>query len=363
MASRSRVPAVTRSAEVLRLLAGIHRPLTVTAIAQETGLPRTSVQGICETLAREQMLARGVDGSYWLGPRVAALGGISRLSERHALRFGVLVPNLENAYYAALLRAAEETARATGSELFIRAADDDSARQREQWQLLLDDLVDVILIDGVDTHGFDDLVVRSRQAGVPVVAMGTRIDDVDAAVTSDNTQAGRLAGHELAERVRPGSKVAIVDGLRKNANADRVAGFRDALRDHPEVTVVAHEYGLHDDVASGRAAARRVLSAHPEVAGIFAVCDPIALGVAAHLTGRDRWLPITAVDGRASAVEQIRAGLPIVATAAQDPVRLIRAAMDLGRELHDDKRPPQRVLLMPVRLISAANAAGYQPWG
>jgi ribose transport system substrate-binding protein len=170
-------------------------------------------------------------------------------------------------------------------------------------------------------------------------------------VTSDNTQAGRLAGHELAERVRPGSKVAIVDGLRKNANADRVAGFRDALRDHPEVTVVAHEYGLHDDVASGRAAARRVLSAHPEVAGIFAVCDPIALGVAAHLTGRDRWLAITAVGGRA------------LATAAQDPVRLIRAAMDLGRELHDDKRPPQRVLLMPVRLISAANAAGYQPWG
>lgn len=90
------------------------------------------------------------------------------------------MPNLENAYYAALLRAAEETARATGSELFIRAADDDSARQREQWQLLLDDLVDVILIDGVDTHGFDDLVVRSRQAGcrwsrwVPGSTMWTR---------------------------------------------------------------------------------------------------------------------------------------------------------------------------------------------
>lgn len=363
MIGRSRAPAVTRSAEVLRLLASTHRPLTPTAIAQETGLPRTSVQGICDALAREQMLARGADGSYWLGPQVAALGGVSRLSERHALRFGMLVPNLENAYYAALLRAAEDAARATGSELVVCEAGDDSTRQREQWKGLLDDQVDVILVDGVDTHGFDDLVVRSRQAGVPVVAMGTRIDDVDAAVTSDNTQAGLLAGHELAERLPAGSQVAIVDGLRKNANADRVAGFRDALRDHPEVTIVAHEYGLHDDVASGRGVAKRLLTAYPDIAGIFAVCDPIALGVASYVTSRGGWIPITAVDGRAFVLEQIRSGMPIVATAAQDPVRLIRAALDIGRELHDDKRPPQRVLLLPVRLISAANAAGYEPWG
>ncbi len=363
MVARSRVPAVTRAAEVLHLLARSPGPLTVSGIAQESDLPRTSVQGICDALARDQMLTRGADGTFWLGPRVAALGAIARLTEQRARRFGVLVPNLTNAYYTALLSAAQETAEVTGSELVVHSADDDSARQHEQWEALLDEGVDAILLDAVETYGFEELIIKSREASVPVVAMGTRIDGADASVTSDNTQAGQLAGHELAQCLPAGSRVAIADGLRKNANADRVTGFLDALRDHPDIRLVAHEYGPHDDAPSGRLAARRILAEHPDVDGIFAVCDPIAIGVAEQVTRAGHPVPITAVDGRAQVIEQIRADGPIIATAAQDPARLIRAGIDLGHDLCDYRRPTQSAILLPVRLLTNANASGYEPWG
>ena len=119
--------------------------------------------------------------------------------------------------------------------------------------------------------------------------------DVDVAVVSDNTQAGLLAGLALARRLPAGSRVAIADGLRKNANADRVAGFLDALRDHPALELVAHERGPRDDAASGRAVAERLLAADPDIDGVFAVCDPIALGVTEYLTGVGRPIPALAI--------------------------------------------------------------------
>lgn len=363
LTERTRTPAVTRAVVVLSLLARSGPPLSATVIAKQIGAPRTSVQRICDALAEDRMLERGSDGTYWLGPQVAALGASARLSAHHALRYGLLIPDIENAYYDALLEAAHHDVQATGGELIVRHSDSDTDRQRRQWQELLDARVDVILIDAVHTYGFDDLVVRTRSRGVPVVAVGTRIDEVDVAVISDNTQAGLLAGLELARRVAPRGKVAIVDGLSKNANAERVVGFLDALRDADGLRLVAHQRGRRDDVASGREVAAELLAAHPNLAGVFTVCDPLALGVAAELTALGRSLPIVSVDGRALAVEQISGGGPIRATAVQDPARLVRTALECARQLHDGSRPQQRVVSLPVQLITDANAGGHQPWG
>ncbi len=363
LTDRSRAPAVSRAVVVLSLLARSPVPLSATAIAKQIAAPRTSVQRICDALTAERMLDRGRDGTYWLGPQMASLGASARLSAHHALRYGLLIPDIENAYYDALLEAAAGDVRATGGELIVRHADSDSDRQRQQWQELLDEQVDVILVDAVHTYGFDDLVVRTRTKSAPVVAVGTRIDEVDVAVVSDNTQAGLLAGLDLAERLTPGAKVAIVDGFHKNANAERVVGFLDAMRDAAGLDVVAHRWGRREDAASGRQVAADLLAGHPDLAGVFAVCDPLALGVADHLNEVGHLLPIVSVDGRALAVEQIRAGGPIRATAAQDPGRLVRTALECARQLHDGSRPQQRVITLPVQLITAANAGRNHPWG
>lgn len=363
LADRSRTPAVSRAVAVLTRVGRSPAPLSASAIAKEIDAPRTSVQRICDALTEERLLERGRDGAYWLGPQLAALAASARLSAHHPLRYGLLIPDVENAYYDAVVPAARDDIRSTGGELAVRHADSDGERQRRQWQELLDERSDVILVDAVHTHGFDDLVVRTRGRGVPVVAVGTRIAEVDVSVISDNTQAGLLAGLDLARRLPSGGTVAIIDGLDKNANTERVVGFLDAMRDAPGITVVARRSRHREDLASGRELAEELLAAHPDLSGVFAVCDPLALGAAEYLKEAGSPLPIVSVDGRAQAVAQITAGGPIVATAAQDPARLIRTALECARQLHDGSRPPQRVVSLPVNLITAENARGYRPWG
>lgn len=309
------------------------------------------------------MLSRGSDDSYWLGPRIAELGAVSRSSAHRALRFGLLIATRGNAYYTAMLEAADLDVRTVGGELIVREADEDGDRQRRQWRQLMEDGIDVILIDAVESGGFEELVDQAQANGIPIVAVGSRIDDVDASVTSDNTQAGLLAGHELISRLEDRSKVAIIDGLRKDANAHRVAGFIEAIHENPSLEIVAHGAGGHDSPAAGRMTAAQVLSENKQVDAFFAVCDPIAFGVAELLQEREVVAPIASVDGRRQAVEQIRDGGPIVATAAQDPHSLIRTALNVARELRDGMRPSQRAVQLPVRLITAANAGGYSPWG
>lgn len=363
MPSSTRAPAVSHAAAILTVVSRAQHPLTVSGIVEATGLPRSSVQRICEALALHRMLKRGADGSYWLGAHVAELAASARLSNRYALRFGVLIASRENAYYTAMLRAADSHVGVVGGELLVRDASEDLAKQRAQWRDLLEDEVDVILIDAVAANGLDDLMTQSRDARIPVVAIGTRIDDADAAVTSDNTQAGVLAGHELAAHFPAGGRVAIIDGLRKNANADRIAGFVDALRDYPELQIVAQVPGNNDNAEAGRKAARELLTTDPDIDGLFTVCDPLAFGVSAQLTRMAKKIPIVGVDGRAQAVNQIIGDGLIIATVAQDPGQIIRVALDIARELHDGTRPAERTVRLPVRLINRENASGYLPWG
>ncbi|MCU1634818.1 MAG: monosaccharide transporter substrate-binding protein family [Cryobacterium sp.] len=347
---------------ILEFLAAEAAPKSVSAVSRATGLPKTSVHGICLALADERMVSRGVDGTFWLGPRIAELAASTWNTER-SLRFGLLIPTRSNEYYTTMLDAAEMDVRAAGGELHVLQSNENSDRQREQWMELLDRGVDVLLVDAVDSNAFGDLLELSKRRNVPVLAIGSRMNGVDGSVSSDNTQAGLLAGHLLAARLRGEGDVAIIDGLRKNANADRVAGFKEAVRDYPGLRVVAREHGRNDNTASGRSVAEGVFAAHEDIVGIFAVCDPIAFGVSDYLGDRGASVPIVSVDGRARAVEQITGAGPIIGTAAQDPVRIIRTALGMAMDLAHGKQPAQGAFLIPVRLVTADNAEGYAPWG
>lgn len=69
----SLVPAVTRAAAVLELLAVSPEPLGVSAIGRALGLPKSSVANLCGALTDAGLLrARGA--GFALGPRLAQLG-------------------------------------------------------------------------------------------------------------------------------------------------------------------------------------------------------------------------------------------------------------------------------------------------
>jgi ribose transport system substrate-binding protein len=95
----------------------------------------------------------------------------------------------------------------------------------------------------------------------------------------------------------------------------------------------------------------------------FAINDPTAIGVARACTDARRVIPVLSVDGSAAAVDQVRRGGPIVATAAQDPARLAQSGLELGIALRSGIQSGHQTVLLPTRLITGDNAKDYIPWG
>ena len=360
-AHRGRVPALSRAAVVLRRISDAGHPMTLADLTASTGFPKSSVMGICHALTHENLLARGVDGTYALGSRVFELASTARAHSWPINDIGFSYP-VDESFFLAEISALHAEADRLDARLHSHTAKENRANQAHQILEFIDAAVDLILIEPVATDGLEDACAAARAARIPVVAIGSAVSGADAVVATDNTKAGFLAGSALAAALDGRGRVAVVGGIPITANSDRIAGFLAAIAPYQRIEVVATSYG-ELDARSGRRAAREILATKPNVDGVFAANDQIALGISRAMRSRELSVPIVGVDGAMGAVEEIRAGGPIVATATQDPAALVRAAIDIGIALHSGAHVARPSRYLAPRLIDAGNAAEYQPWG
>ncbi|WP_308214997.1 substrate-binding domain-containing protein [Mycolicibacterium arabiense] len=359
--TRGRVPALMRAASILQGICDAERPMALAELAEATGFPKSSVMGICHALTSENLLARGVDGTYALGPRVYEFGSIARAQAWPIHDIGFSYP-LDETFFLAEIGALRDEAARLDARLHVHTASESTREQSRRVCEFVDQAMDLILIEPVATDGLEEACDLARAARIPVVAIGSAVSGADAVVATDNTKAGSLAGGALARALGGRGRVAVVGGIPITANSDRIAGCLAAMSRHPDVEVVATSYG-ELNAPSGQRAAEEVLDSHPEVDGFFASNDQIAIGISRVLRSRGLFLPIVGVDGARGAVEEIRSGGPIIATATQDPKALVHTAMEIGTALHRGARVPRSSVYLAPRLIDAHNAADYQPWG
>jgi ribose transport system substrate-binding protein len=151
-----------------------------------------------------------------------------------------------------------------------------------------------------------------RQAAA---AVGVKITSY---VGTDNRAGGRLAADTMAGLVDRGARVAVLTGISGDVpSADRAAGFQQSTRGR--FTVVA---SIAADYARDKArrATADLLRADPHIAGVFAVNDLMALGVAdaVRAAGRGHDVEVVGFDGIRQALAAVRRGT-LAATVSQYP--------------------------------------------
>ena len=195
---------------------------------------------------------------------------------------GVLVPNVQNPFFAELVCGVEECCRLAGFSVFLCNSDNDPKRQQQYMRTLLEKRVDGLLLSSA---GDDDALARifEKMAGVPSVT----VDRLVAGARADRVSVNNQLGAQMAVEHLLGlghRRIACISGPAEFAVArERIAGWRQALRAAgltPDESLV-----LESDFSSpcGYAAARGLLlsqagSATP-VTGIFASNDMMAVGV------------------------------------------------------------------------------------
>ena len=255
-------------------------------------------------------------------------------------------------FFAAVLRGSHAVVSTAGLQVvFVVVSTPDD---REQFgRFASSGHVDGVIL--VSAHGDDPLPHRLRRSGVPVVLAGRPFGgDADAPyVDSDNVGGGRQAAGALLDAGR--RRLATITGpADMSASLDRYEGFTAVLRDAGAPLDPARVQPGDFSVEGGRRAMERLLEVSPDLDGVFAANDLMAVGALQVLTERGRSVP--------GDVAVIGFDDVALAAAATPALTTVRQRLDLlGRELAQlllaavDGGPSGAGVVLPTELVRRAS--------
>lgn len=279
------------------------------------------------------------------------------------LTIGLTVGTLANPFFVAMSKGVEEAGKELGAEVFVESAEYDLAKQTSQIENFITKNVDVILLNAVDTKGIAAAVQQAKDAGIPVIAVDTNAEGgVDATVTSDNYQAGKLAGEYVIEQLGGKGNIAIIDGPPVSAVTDRIKGFEDAIKDS-KIKIVAKQNG-EGNREKALTVMESILQANPSgsIDAVFAINDPEAIGVeiAQEQADRKDEFFIVGVDGAPEVTEAMaKKGSTIKATSAQSPSEMVKKAVEIGMKVKNGE-DVEDLIKVPVKLVTQDKLDSYQ---
>jgi ribose transport system substrate-binding protein len=279
---------------------------------------------------------------------------------------GVSVLTLTHPFFIEIGNALKAEAAQHGYDILLVSGEFDVAKQDKQVKDFLVKRVDAIVIAPCDSKAIGPVIQDANAAGVPVftvdiacLAPGAK---VVTHVATDNFDGGKKAAEAMIELLgQSGGKIAIIDHRSVESCILRVKGFKEVIAAHnlkPGVGKIDIVKELPGGGSKDQAykAAEDLLQAHADLAAIFAINDPSALGARAALekAGRAERVKIIGFDGQPEGKQAIRDG-KIYADPIQYPDKLGRAtALVIARYFKGEDVPAE--ILFPTGLYRQADA-------
>lgn len=234
-------------------------------------------------------------------------------------------PGGGNPFWASVELGATEKAEELGVNVVVIAppAESDVASQISQIEDQLVQGADAIVIAPTDPEAVNPVLEQAVADGVPVLFIDTQ-GSLDGAtfIGTNNMEGARLAANYICDNVAEGSDVAILQGiLTQSTGQARSEGGEAGLTDCG-LNVVAMQPGNWDR-AEGQSVMENILTANPDIAGVFASNDNMALGAAEALksAGVLEDVLLVGFDANPDAASSVLAG-EMSATIAQNPYNM-----------------------------------------
>ena len=165
--------------------------------------------------------------------------------------------------------------------LKFASANDNDRLQKQQIDQFIKERVNLLIVSPNQIHTISSVIDKAYDAGIPVILFDRKTDSkkYTAFIGADNYEAGYEIGHFIGQQLAGKGNIAEICGLQASSPAiERNRGFMDALKNYPEIKVVARGYG--DWVKeSGVAVMDSMLTQSKETFQyVFAQNDRMALG-------------------------------------------------------------------------------------
>lgn len=205
------------------------------------------------------------------------------------------------------------------------AAETDFNAQLKIVDSMISRRVDAIALAPIDKQAMVSVVDRAAAQNIPVVIFdsGVDTDKFVAQVATDNFRAGEIAAERIGKILGGKGKVAMVKVQPGAASTmAREDGFKSKLaKDYPGIAIVAEQFGWADS-AKSLAVAENMLTAHPDLDGMFASNESSTIGAVQALKGRKaEKVKLVGFDWSPTLLEDVKSGA-IDSLVVQDPFKM-----------------------------------------
>ena len=282
-------------------------------------------------------------------------------------KIALVMKSLANEFFSTMAEGAKQhqSQNSQQYELVVNGIKDerDLARQAAIIDEMIAAKVQAIVVAPADSKALVPVLRRAKRAGLVVVNIDNKLDEeiLNAESLSvpfvgpNNLLGAKSVGQHLANSLKPGDQVAVLEGIRTSFNAtQRRLGFEQAMKDAGMQIVDSQSANWETNQANTIAAS--MLNAHPDLKAILAANDSMALGAMAAIKAANKTdtVQVVGFDNISAAQEAIRQG-KMLATADQHGDQLAVYGIELALKLLQDPKSLPEDRETPVDLITAGS--------
>lgn len=265
-----------------------------------------------------------------------------RTIDPNHLRIGVSLSTLNNPFFVSIKDGILQEAAKDNIQVKIADAQNDSAKQNNDIEDLIQQGVDILLVNPVDSDAVSAAIKAANQADVPVVTIDRAANNsqVVTFISSDNVDGGKMAAKFIVDKLGKQAIVAELQGIAgASATRERGQGFHQIA--DKELSIVASQ-AADFDRAKGLTVTENMLQAHDKIQAIFAQNDEMALGAVEAAKSAGKNILIVGFDGSADGIKAVKSGA-LSATIAQQPELIGQKAVTISKQIANKQAVPETI--------------------
>jgi DNA-binding LacI/PurR family transcriptional regulator len=247
-------------------------------IARMAGVSLGTVSNVLNNTAkvRESTRKRVLDAVQAAGYQPSQLARGLRRDKTNMI--GMIIPDITNPFFPAVVRGAEDVAFSNGYRLILCNTDNDHSKELIHLDELRTYLPAGLIVIPSD---FSDLTAQAesyRQAGAGVVCIDRLPKNWSGDSVTANNEEGAYNATRYLLQMGHTNLAAITGPLHLTNARERLSGFKRAIREAKVQVTPAYIQETSFDKSGGHSKAQVLLRLIPRPTAIFAANDMIALG-------------------------------------------------------------------------------------
>lgn len=275
-------------------------------------------------------------------------------------RIAVVPKGTSHVFWLTVRSGAEAAGRKFGVEIIWNGPplETEYDRQMQIVDSMIAQRVDGLAVAAAERNALNRSLDRAAELKIPVTVFDSGVDSTNymTFLATDNYEAGKMGARELARLMGgKGTAAMVMHTPGSGSTMDRERGFEDVMKaEFPQIKIVARQFGMSDR-SKAMGAAENILTAHPDLNGIFASSEPSSIGAALALKSRSLAgkVKFVSFDSSDTLIEDLKSGT-IDAMVVQDPFKMGFEAVKTLVDKLNGQTPPKRIDL-PARVVRKAD--------